>query len=584
MAPLRLSSRRGNGPRESTSSLFSVSSAAGTSFADYRLLFSSSSFLTTATRHSLRISCRHASIAAFAAAVQQIQAQQRAVQTASPVGSGGGGMELGSQQSKLQQIQSQGKQLFDTETIEVPVELRSSTTASPRLPKGGASPASSTTTTAMGSKEEWTPQVASIIAQAAVQWHISPLRGQAYAEVLNWAMTASAEEVMDVRSLARILHSALVLRAPQLYPLLMTYIPLLLKSTSPSSPHYGQLRNEPATLAVLLNAYGRAGVQHELLYEKLCHLGEEVLADPTLTMAHVANVVHALAKVRAIYPGILSTLRNQAVRQKDSATPLMSITLLNAFAELSFKDEELFSVFEEHLLKHVNDLTPPLLASLLHSLVTAERASSCSSSSSVLLQRIGEQITRTAGRFDAFPIAKVMTAYFASGNYSEEALGALAERACAVVSDFRSEEVARVLEALSALDLFDGELFPLLASRIATLVKQAAPITIEDAACALASFAAVQEPNDELHHWCGKVFVEYADASMLSAEAYINVIWGCLALNIRNEAQKKFVDAVKARPQLLQPLETEAMKWHKPKKAILEERRAKIIKSYGIAA
>lgn len=537
------------------------------------------------SKFSLCIQNRKISVTGFAAAIEQLQAQQRAVQTASPLDSnaGGaaaagaaglaGGAELADRQSKINKIQQYGKQLFDTDVIEPPAPAAAGSGEDGSNGGGG-----------------WTPPVASIIAQAAVQWRISPLRGQPYAEVLNWSMSRAAEAVMDTRSLARIIHSALVLRAPQLYPLLMTYIPLLVQTCStPTSPNYQQLRSDPATLAALINAYGRAGVNHEILYEKLCGLGEEVLQDPSLSIAHVANATQALAKVPYPHRGILSTLRNQAVRQKQSATPLMSITLIHAFAELSFKDEELFSVYEQHLLNFVGELTPALLAALLHSLVLAERTGTSSSSSSsscssasVLLQRIGEQITRTAARFDAYPIAKVMTAYFAAGTFSEEALGALAERACAVVSDFRSEEVARVLEALSALDLFDGELFPLLASRLATLVKQAAPMTIEDAACVLASFAAVQEPNDELHHWCGKVFAEYADASMLSAEAYINVIWGCLSLNIRNEAQKKFVEAVKAKPQLLQPLETEEKKWHKPKKAILDERRAKIIKAYGI--
>lgn len=525
---------------------------------------------------ALQASHRLSTVSAFTAAVEQLQAQQRAIQTAAPLAGGiAGGAEIADRQSKLHQVQRQGKQLFDSDTIDIAPPAPASSSS------GSEDGKTTRTSSDGGMKEALSPEVAAKISQAAVQWHISPLRGQPYAEVLNWSMSAAAEPLMDIHCLARIIHSALVLRAPQLYPVLITYIPLLLKTlSSPTAPHHHQLRDDPATLAVVINAYGRAGVHHDILYEKLCSLGEEVLKDPTVSIAHVANVTHALAKVNVVHRGILSTLRNQAVRQKQSASPLMSITLLSAFAELSFRDEEFFTVYEEHLLEHVKQLTPPLLASLLHSLVMAERTSA-SPSAAALLQRIDEQITSTAQRFDAFPIAKVMSAYFASGKYSEEALGALAERACAVASDFRSEEVTQVLEALSALDLFDGELFPLLASRIATLVKQAAPITIEDAASVLASFAAVQESSDELQHWCGKVFTEYADASVLSADAYINVIWGCLTLNIRSEAQKKFVESVKANPQLLHPLPGEK-RWHKPKKAIMEERRAKIIKAYGI--
>lgn len=492
--------------------------------------------LTTATTTSptaIRMSRRHTSLSAFTAAVEHLQTQHRSLQSGSAE----------DKQSRLHQVLRQGKQLYDTDKID-------------------------------DVARDASPEVVARLVQVAAQWRVSPLRGQPFAELLNWASTPAAEEKMDIASLARILHSALVLRAPQLYPLLMTYIPFIQRTLASNASNAA----DAATLAVLINAYGRAGVQHDGLYQQLCEVAVTALRDPGLSIAHVANVSHALSKVRVRHPALLATLRDQAVRQRANATPLMSITLLNAFAELQFVDDELFCVYEQHLLEHLKGLTPPLLASLLQSLVTAGR------SSSSLVERIGEQVVRTAGTFDAFAIAKVVTAYFAAGQFSEEVLGALAERACGVVADFRSEELAGVLEALSAFDLFDGELFPLLAARFAALVKQAAPVTIEDAATVLASFAAVQEPNDELHHWCGKVFAEYADASVLSAQAYINVIWGCMTLNIRNEAQKKFVEMVKASPQLLIPLDSEAKTWHKQKKIILEERRAKLMKAYGISA
>eukprot|EP00796_Vickermania_ingenoplastis_P002185 gene2185-1353_t len=485
---------------------------------------------------------RFSTVPVFTTALEQLQAQQRQIQSSSS------SISAEERQSKLNDLMRQGKQLFDTDKLELSAEPG----------------------------QQLTPEAAARIAQAAAQWRVSPLRGQPYPEVLNWACSEAGVAAMSISALSRILHSALVLRAPQLYPLLMTYIPLLLHVLSSAKPGMAQ-ECDAQTLAVLINAYGRAGVRHEKLYAAFCEHASVALRDPSLTIAHVANVSHALSKVSCRHPALLSTLRDQAVRQKQSASPLMAITLLNAFAELNFVDEEMFCVYEQHLLEHLHQLTPPLLASLLHCLVQAGRGSGAST----LVERIGEQAQRSANTFDAFATSKVMTAYFAAGQFSEEVFGALAERACAVASDFRSDEVARILEALSAFDLFDGELFPLLATRLATLIKQgAAPVTLEDAAAALASFAAVQEPNDELTHWCGKVFAEYADASVLSAEAYINVIWSCMTLNIRSEAHKKFVEAVRAQLRLiLQPLADEVQRWHPQKKTILEERRAKIVKA-----
>lgn len=480
----------------------------------------------------LSTSFRCASVAAFHAAIEKLQAEQRSLQ--SNVAS----ISQEQRQSQLQEIQRQGKKLFDTDKLEgVDIDLN--------------------------------PETAAAIAQAAAQWRVSALRGQPYTEVLRWSCSEKAEKSMNILSLARILHSALVLRAPQLYPLLLLYIPLVRGSLS-----YHAVPVDPVTLAVLINAYGRAEVHHPGLYQVLCERAVKSLEDPSLPLAHITNVAHALSKVQVRNPAVLATLRDQAVRQKASASALMSITILDAFAALEFVDNELFTLYEAHLLEQMKTLSPPLLGSLLNALVNAGRAQP-----SPLLTAIGEHIQHTAASFDAYSIAKVISAYFASGQFSEDVFGALAERACSVISDFRAGEVTSVLEALSAFDLFDGELFPLLAGRLAMLIKQGSAVAVEDAASALASFAAVQEPNDELHHWCAKVFQEYADARV-SAEAYINIIWSCLGLNIRNEGQQKFIEAVKANPKLLD-LPEELLKKHH-KKTILEERRVKISKAYGI--
>lgn len=490
-------------------------------------------------RHATCTPMRYSSLATFLEATQHLQSQQTAIQSQDTTAA--------STEEKLRrmgEVVRQGKHLFDTDTVE-------------------------------DFEAHCTPAFAATMAQAATQWRISPLRGQPYNGMLLWSSSEKAEATMDLPSIARIIHSALVLRAPQLYPLLITYIPFLLR-------HLGEetCSVDAATLAVIFNAYGRAEVRHDGLYQLLCKHGAVAFRDPALAVAHVANVAYAAAKVHVTDPSLLSTLRDQASRQVAAATPLMSITILNAVAELGFIDAELFETYEAHLQDRLASLSPALLSSLLHSMVKANRGDSA------LVARIGEQVSKTAATFDAFAIAKVMSAYYVAGKFSEEVFGALAERACAVAVDFRSEEVANVLEALSAFDLYDGELYPLLAARIAVLVKQAAPITMEDAATVLASFASVQESNDELNHWCGKVFTEHTTqaTTVFSASVYINVLWACLQLNIRSEPQKRLLAAVVAKPSLLLPLPAEAQLWHKQKRVMMSERTAAICRANGIPA
>lgn len=414
--------------------------------------------------------------------------------------------------------------------------------------------------------QAFTPESAGAICHAASQMRISPVKGQPYAATLAAAMDEAAVAAMDADSLARVVHSCLVLRSPMLYDVLFSYIrPLMAQAGSMNA----------VTVAVLLNAYGRAEVRHPAFYKALCDSAAVTLNDPRISLAHIANVAHALSRVHYSHRPLMLVLRDQAIRMGANAPPLVLVTILDAFAELEFVDAELFDTYERRLLACVGDLQPPLMASLVACLATAGRATP------EVMQTLGERIAATAGTFDSASIARTYQAYFDANVLGEDVLGALAERACKVASDFRADEVRQVLNALSSFDLFDGELFPLLAARMISLTNQGGFVSAGDAAGILASFAAVRERHDELVHVASQLVAVGTD-SVVDAVTTVNALWACATLNTRNEAQMQLVMHVKRTPSLLQLPAATTRRGERQRKQ-LEERRALVLKAYSIA-
>ncbi|EKF27782.1 hypothetical protein MOQ_008487 [Trypanosoma cruzi marinkellei] len=410
-------------------------------------------------------------------------------------------------------------------------------------------------------KTAWTPSVAGTVCHAATQLRISPTKGQPFAAVVERSLSREAVEVMDAPSLARIVHACLVLRSPHLYDVLFTYIRTLIK-LAPTL--------DTVSCAVLLNAYGRAQVQHEELYKVICDRAAIVMKDPRTFVAHTANVAHALARVHFFHRDLFLVLRDQAVRQASQGPLLVPVTILDAFAEVGFVDDSLFSVLEERLMKELSELPAPLMASLIGCLVKAGRASS------PLFTACGERIIAIGGTFDPTSIAKTCDAFYRANVLTEEVFGALAERACKVAADFRADEIHLTLNALGSFDLFDGELFPLLASRFVSIVKQGGYVSPVDAAGVLASFAAVQERSDELVHICTQLLAAHCDA--LDGATLVQTLWACAVLNVRNEAQQTLMEYAKGDASRI-PSEEEAAR--QSRQAL--ERLQYIKKAYGLA-
>ncbi|KAL7706663.1 hypothetical protein N2W54_003853 [Lotmaria passim] len=410
----------------------------------------------------------------------------------------------------------------------------------------------------------YTPAIASKVCHLASQLRIDSTKGHPFAAVVEASISAEGEKTMDVASLARIVHSCLVLRSPYLYEVLFTFVPFV--------------RTKAATMdavstAVLINAYGRSGVHHPGLYKAMCDNGAVVLKDTRVSLAHIANVAYAVSRVRYLHAPLMLTVRDHALRKVDEASPIIALTLLDAFTELHQFDEDLFSAYEQRLLEHLGELQAPLMASLISCVARAGRGRP------EVMETLGARVTAIADTFDAASIAKVTNAYYHAGVLSEDVFGALAERACKMASDFRPDEIAAVLNALSAFDLFDAELFPLLATRLSSLYKQVGYVDVADAAVILSSFAAVQECHDELIYVCSQIFAAHPDAAMDSATR-INALWAFATLNVHNEAQTKMLEETRAKPTLLR-LTTGAHLSAKDK-AVLEERREFVGKVYSI--
>lgn len=415
-----------------------------------------------------------------------------------------------------------------------------------------------------------TPALAVKICQVAGQLRISPVKGQPFAAVVQACTSEAAVQAMDSASVARVMHTCLVLRSPKLYDVLFTYLrPLIGKANT----------LDAVAISVILNAYGRAGVHHDEFYETMCNAAAVSMKEARLPLAHIANVAHALSRVHYVHRPLLLVLREHALRQCAEASPIIAVTILDAFAELSFVDEETFNAYEQRLLEHVEQLQAPLLASLLSCLVTAGRGTPA------VMETLGQRVVATIDAFDSDAIAKTCDAFYRANVLSEDVFGALAERACKVAAEFRADEVHKVLNALSAFDLFDAELFPLLSSRVVSMAKQGEFVSSADAAGVLASFAAVQERNEELTH-VGTQIVASQMGGGVGAAGYINVLWACAVLSARNEAQMKLAEAVRADPRLLSFAPTRGASEEgvsERMRATLEERRAFVAKTLGIS-
>lgn len=406
--------------------------------------------------------------------------------------------------SKKRELQAEGRQLFERELLDDALS-------------GGLDDAAIST-----------------IVAAASALRIVPTAGQIYRQVMSHALKPEVIASLEGATIARLMHASLVLCDPQLFELLFAYIHRVIE-VAPSL--------NGVSCAMIINAYGRSGVRHELLYKKLCQRAVKALKDDTVTIAHIANVAHALSRVGVAEKAVFLVLKDQSIKLGRQAVPLVMATILDAFATVGIIDVELFELYENNLRKAADELTAPLVTTVLLTLVTAKR------SSSPLFTTCTQCASKLSHTFDASSISKCCDALLRANQPSEDLFGAMAERASKIVSDFRADEIRITLHALSKFDLFDAELFPLLASRLVHIVKSGKGFEASDLVSVLMSFAVVHERNEELIHVCSGAIRNYVDA--LPPAVFTDLMWAMGELNVRNELTRALTAHLAQNPSKL---------------------------------
>jgi hypothetical protein len=373
------------------------------------------------------------------------------------------------------------------------------------------------------------------IAQVASQKVVNPGRSPVLQGVYAWALAASTVDSLSKSptALSRILHSALVLRAPVVYELAFTYLRCII----PMLPTL-----EPPICATMMNVYGRCGIRHGELQAALEERLLAVMKDPVITLAHVANVSQALAKVHMGAKGVYNkklylSLRDQAVRLQGQATPVMLVTILDSFATVGFVDDEVSALYEARLKACLEENSPILLGAILQTCVKSNRTTS------PLFDSVATIAKKKMKEFESVAIATMLEAFSTAQKSDEELFGLAAEQACKQLMQFRSNEIAMTLRALAAFDLFDAELFPMMASRF-TAIASSSEIALADTVTVLEAFAMVHERNEALLNVANGLI--QPNVSQLSPAQFVTALWALSKLNYRASAHEALVAAIAA--------------------------------------
>jgi len=417
-------------------------------------------------------------------------------------------------EQKTKEAQLQGKQLFETETLD-------------DIPDPVA---------AVSSKTTMTPELATDIVNAATALRIRPVAGTIYTAVMKWALMPEVVEKMPVEALSRLLHSAVILHSPHLFDLLITYLWRVVEA-APTM--------DAVTCAVIINAYGRGGVKHTKLYKALGDRALQTVSDSSITMAHVANMSYALSRVNYGNKELYTKLKDQCLALRKGASPLIVASILESFATAGIIDDDLFDAYESILAKNLEKCSPPLLASIISTLAKAKREKS-----EPLFATCRKRVIYVADTFDSASIGRVMEALYISGVSDEDLLAALSERSCKIPSDFRVVEVRQTLEALAHFGLYDPELFPLLGSRIAGILRSRGVFDLDNVASTLAAFATVHERHEDLIVVGTRVLSDAAQS--MAPRTYINSLYAFAIHNVRNEGQRKMIEGARPHYAILQ--------------------------------
>mmetsp|Transcript_81928 Transcript_81928/g.95696 ORF Transcript_81928/g.95696 Transcript_81928/m.95696 type:complete len:495 (+) Transcript_81928:34-1518(+) len=445
------------------------------------------------------------------------------------------------------ELQHTGRLLYENEELDdVVVSLKSSAAQ-------GAS----------SQRDAMTPDMVRSIATVATLLRVAPSKSQPFQRTVDWALQPRVVQTMDDMAIARLLHASLVLSEPKIFELLFTYLWRVVELAPTLSG---------VSCAMIINAYGRCGIRHEILYKSLCLRATTALLEEGVTMGHIANVANALSRVGVADTAVFQVISNQSIRFEKQAPPLVMATILDAFSTVGIVDDSLFSVFEAHLERLIEECGAPLMATIVGALAKAKR------SESPLFAAVASRATRIVNSYDPSSIARTLDAFYQVRHCSEEFFGLLAERAVNVSADFRPDEIHLTLRALSAFELYDAELFPLLASKLMSAMRAGGSNVPPDVVIGvLAAFATVHERHEGLIHAVSLSMKPFLSA--LSAELFTTLLWAFAELNARNDTTRAMVSEVQTHSGRLLTTDNLPSSWTPE---VLAARLDTVKKVYGI--
>jgi hypothetical protein len=361
---------------------------------------------------------------------------------------------------------------------------------------------------------------------------------------------AAPSQCVDARSAASILQALLQMSHPQLLDLIVAWVPLLCE-LAPSM--------DLVSLIMLVNVLGRTGTHHRGLVRLLARRMAEVLkAAGTCTIAQAANALFAFAHAGCDDTELFGLLAGLAQRLLPEASVLVIATVLDAARVARFGErlpDDMIAAYARAGAAAISECQPAVLAAMLTAaskllaLKAPDGTSALSPPSRAAVERLmavgTARAAATATDFEAPYLAKAMVALSENRCDDEGALGALAERATRIAATCRMDDAARFLDSLSALELYDDELFRGLANRAITILRggsarsparggqsqhaaRMGAIAAEDVASILTSFAAVSQPHPDLFA-VGAAALRYGGLS-LPTPKLVAVLWAFVVL------------------------------------------------------
>ena len=350
------------------------------------------------------------------------------------------------------------------------------------------------------------------------------------ATLMDFLQKKESMDKVSTAAMSRVLHSAVVLHVPGVFDVLIQWLWKVVEEAP---------KLDATAIATCINAYGRSGIRHDILYEALTKRAKEVMANPAPPLSHIANVLHALSRVEYFDEELFQLLTKHAVARQVEATPLVIATVLDACAAVNFVPNSLFLPYEQTAASNVNECSPALMASLVLSLAKTDRAKS------PVFPAVAERGAAITQQYDPASIGRTLHAFRLVDHRNEDFFGALSERACRVAPEFRLEEIAQILGSLAHFDLYDAELFPLLATRVVNITRGRSSFQFNHVAEVVRAFAKVHERNDDFLNALGPILL--SNVGNLKDAAVVDLLYGYGTFGIKNDLVKELL---KLRTQL----------------------------------